>query len=264
MLSREKILRKLAKAEDRQFISKVIDKAQKAESANCILFTDFMDPYQRSLVEKALAGEEQICFAFNGGYEGAERVVAVFCPINMSFEECKDFKPPFRILNVKQNTRENLSHRDYLGALMASGIKREKIGDIIVREDSCDIVVLGEIADYILYSLDKVGNVKVETSVTGIENLQHTEPWVKIINGTVASLRLDCVSGIGFGISRSKMSEFIKAEKVNLNWEMIDCPSKQVKEGDTITIRGKGRVVVEKVGGTTKKGRIAISLKKYL
>ncbi|HHV60411.1 MAG TPA: hypothetical protein GXX49_09045 [Clostridiaceae bacterium] len=85
----------------------------------------------------------------------------------------------------------------------------------------------------------------------------------KEIKGTVASLRLDSVASLGFGISRSKITEFIKSERVSLNQKFTDNISKKVNEGDEISINGKGRVVLEKVGGLTKKGRISIELKKY-
>jgi RNA-binding protein YlmH len=75
-------------------------------------------------------------------------------------------------------------------------------------------------------------------------------------------MRLDCIASAGFGISRSKIAEYIKAEKVNINWEKTVSLTREVKQGDTISIRGKGRVVLESVGGLTKKGRISITLRR--
>jgi len=59
----------------------------------------------------------------------------VFCPYYMPENIESEFSGFFEILKIKPNTRENFSHRDYLGSLMGLGIKREKIGDILVRED---------------------------------------------------------------------------------------------------------------------------------
>jgi len=86
----------------------------------------------------------------------------------------------------------------------------------------------------------------------------------KEIKGTVASLRLDSVASLGFGISRNKAADFIKAGRVSVNHEVTLSLTKKVNEGDTILIVGKGRVVLEKVGGTTKKGRTSLELKKYI
>jgi len=175
-----------------------------------------------------------------------------------------EFSGFFEILKIKPNTRENFSHRDYLGSLMGLGIKREKIGDILVREDFAFVVVLKDIADYIRINLTKVGNARVEIDIVNPDELDILEPKVKKISSTVASLRLDSVASAGFGISRSKTGRFDKRGKSGRQLETATNPARLVKEGDTISIRGKGRVVVEKVGNTTKKDRIHILLKKFI
>lgn len=264
MIDRNSILKRISKTEDKLLISKMLDKALKSEEIQGIVYSDFLDPYQKNLISKALSEIKSVNCTFNGGYAGAEREISLFCPVDMSPESFPDFKNPLKILDIKLKGRENLTHRDYLGALMSLGIKREKIGDIIVKEDACSVVVMSDIADYIKFNLGKIGNVIVEIEIRCVDEVQVTEPKVKEINATVASLRLDSVASAGFGISRSKIAEFIKAEKVNLNWEATNSLTKIVKEGDTISVRGKGRVVVERVGGTTKKGRISITLKKMI
>ncbi|MDF2524637.1 MAG: hypothetical protein K0R31_2278, partial [Clostridiales bacterium] len=84
------------------------------------------------------------------------------------------------------------------------------------------------------------------------------------IKTTVASLRLDSITSAGFGISRSKIVEYIKSEKVSLNWDVTPNLTKVVQQGDTISVRGKGRIFVEIIGSTTKKGRIGVVLKKLI
>lgn len=264
MTDKNTILKKVSKIEDKLLVSKMLDRAERAENKGIITFSDFLDPYQKNIVEKALSGSIDAELVFNGGYGGAEREVAIFCPNNMPAEDLEEHDLPLKLLYVKLKARENLSHRDFLGSLMGLGIKREKVGDIIVKEESCEIVVMDEIAEFIKFNLVKVGNTNVDSEIRDIGEINAPEPKVKEINTTVASLRLDSIASAGFGISRSKMVEFIKGEKVNLNWESINSVTKQVKEGDTISIRGKGRVVVEKVNGMTKKGRIAVALKRLI
>ena len=261
MIDKNLILKRIMGIEDKLLVSKILDKAAKAEDIKCRTRSDFFDPHQKSVIEKAMQGDSDIEYTFNGGYTGAERVVIFFCP-DFMFDDDMDL--PFKVLQIKPNTRDTLTHRDYLGSLMALGIKREKIGDILVRENSCNIIVLDEIADYIKYNLTKVGNAKVGIEVKEADELQVLEPKIKEINATVASLRLDSVASAGFGISRSKIAEYIKGDKVSLNWEVTDSLTKQVKEDDTISIRGKGRVVLESIGRTTKKGRTGVVLKKYI
>lgn len=263
MVDKDKILKKVSKIEDKLLIAKVLDKAFKTQKAKVYAYTDFMDPYQKGLIEKLLAGESGLDFDFDGGYDGAERVITVFRPDFMSYDE-DSFEMPFRLVDITFNIKESLNHRDFLGSLIGLGIKREKIGDILVREDGCSIVVLGDIAEYIKYNLARVGNVNVKVELKDMDDIQLEELEVKIINKTVASLRLDCIAAAGFGMSRNKVTEFINAEKVFVNWNAVPNTAKVLNEGDTISLRGKGRIILEEVGRTTKKGRIGISIKKLI
>ncbi|HHV71507.1 MAG TPA: RNA-binding protein, partial [Clostridia bacterium] len=61
-----------------------------------------------------------------------------------------------------------------------------------------------------------------------------------------------------------KMVEQIKGEKVKVNWKTVINPSFQLKEGDVLSVRGRGRVVLEAVLGETKKGRKSVLLKRYV
>lgn len=265
MTDKELILKRFLKIDDKLLVSKILDRAFKTQRAKVVTYSDFLDPYQKGLVEKAFSGDDDIDIVFDGGYDGAERNIVIFRPSFMSFyEEDEDFERPFRLIHITTTAGGSLTHRDYLGSLMGLGIKREKIGDILVREDGCSVVVLGDIADYIQYNLTKVGNVKVRVEQLDIDEIQTNDPEVKIINTTVASLRLDCLAAAGFGMSRNKILDYITAEKVSLNWDVTSNASKAVKEGDTISVRGRGRVTVEEIGRTTRKGRIGVILKKLI
>lgn len=263
MIDKDYILKRFNKIEDKLFLAKVIDKALRAHKVRISVYSDFMDPYQRSLVEKALSFDDEVDFIFDGGYEGAERVIAIFRPNFMSFDE-EERESPLKLVALSFNSRQSLTHRDYLGALIGLGIKREKIGDILVRDDGCSVITMKEIAEYIKYNLVKIGNVKVNAELKEMDDIEVSEPEAKTINTTVASLRLDCVAAAGFGLSRGKISDFIDAEKVFLNWDPTTNPAKLIKEGDTITVRGKGRMFVEEIGRVTKKGRIGVLLKKLI
>jgi RNA-binding protein YlmH len=265
MTDRQQILKKFLKIEDRLLVSKMLDKALKTEKSKMLVYSDFLDPYQKTIVEKVFSNMDDVDYTITGGYIGAERVIIIFRP-NFVFKD--DFGNPFKVLDIVAKGRGSLSHRDYLGALMGLGIKREKIGDILVSADTdsnrCQIIVLGEISEYIRYNLVKVGTQNVEIELKDTDEFEVSGPKMLEISTTVASLRLDSVASAGFGISRSKIVDLIKAERVTLDWEGINSLTKQVKEGDTISIRGKGRVVLDKVGKITKKGRISLVLKKYI
>ncbi|MBQ6937692.1 MAG: RNA-binding protein, partial [Clostridia bacterium] len=94
-----------------------------------------------------------------GGYEDAERKMVGFIP---EYEE-EDF--PISVLSLSSPRIKNLSHRDFLGSIMALGIKREKCGDIIIGEDTCQILLHSDIADFVCSSLEKVGREGVKTEL---------------------------------------------------------------------------------------------------
>jgi len=252
------------KIEDKMLVSKLMDKAIKANHTGKIAFSDFLDPYQKKVIDMAFGSHELIDYKYNGGYQGAEREIMVFCPKNMSSDDYTYIKTPLNLVELNLKNMNNLSHRDFLGALMGLGIKREKVGDILLEEDIASVIVISDIADFIKYNLFKIGNSKVDAEIKDIEEIRNPLKKLKEIKSTVASMRLDCIASAGFGISRSKIAEYIKAEKVNVNWEKTVSLTKEVKEGDTISIRGRGRVVLDSVGGVTKKGRISVLLKKLL
>ncbi len=264
MLNKERIIKNINKSEDRVLVSKLLDKAVKSENSVNIVYSDFLDPYQKRVADMAFAADKEINYTYNGGYPGAEREIVVFCPKNMSVDDFRCFKLPFKVIELRTKEMENLSHRDFLGALMGLGIKREKIGDILLEEDICRVVVINEIADFIKFNLLKVGSSKVDMEIKDIDEIRGIEPKLKEISITVASMRLDCIASAGFGISRNKIAEYIKAEKVNINWEKTVSLTKQIQEGDTISIRGKGRIILERTGSITRKGRINILLKKFI
>jgi len=264
-MDKGKILSNLHKNEDKLLLSKVFDRYEKSMRNSIPVHTDFLDPYQRAIVEKYIITDN--C-SFYGGYPGAERVIAVFVPEFMSADIDnldEEFNTFFRCIFIESSKGDKLTHRDYLGALMALGIKREKIGDIILsNETSCYIIVLSEIAEYIIFNLNKVGRKNVKVKECSKEQIPIPEKNIKSINTTVASLRLDCITGASLGISRSKASEMIKSGKVYVNWEAVLNPDKQLKEGDTLSIRGKGRIMLAKIAGTTKRDRISIKLDKLV
>lgn len=85
----------------------------------------------------------------------------------------------------------------------------------------------------------------------------------KEIRATVADLRIDAVAAAGYGISRSRMVEEIKASNVFINGIAAKKPSQEVNVGAEINFGKRAKVVVYEVGGTTKKGRIGIVLRRY-
>ncbi len=259
------MLKSVTKPEDRLVMAKLLDKAGFTAKTNRPAHSDFLDTHQAIIAERLLSSMDACEYRIFGGFPGAERVIVLFYPDFADDDERDEYNETIlKVLEIKPNTSGNLSHRDYLGALMALGIKREVTGDIIVDEERCSVVVLSDISGYITSNLFKVGNTGVHLAILDIMELSVSDKKAAEIKTTVAALRLDSVCAPAFGISRSKAAEFIKAGKVNLNWEMTQNPDKVVREGDTISLKGKGRAVLDRVGGKTRKDRLAISISKLV
>lgn len=247
--------------EDKLMLANVMDRLIRCEETYAPVTTDFLDMHQRSLVETMLKSERHECRAeFFGGYDDAERVVCCFLPEYAQIEDCCDIK--VARISVAPGGRA-LTHRDYLGSLLAMGIKREKTGDIIVRENGADIIIAEELAEFILLNYDKAGRTSLSVEILPIEKLEVVEKSYSIFEDTVASLRLDNVISSAFSISRSKASEAIRRGIVFVN--NMEClkVDKEISVGDKLVLRGKGKAYLAEIGGTSRKGRQYVKFRVY-
>lgn len=261
MPNRKEILDRATSPEDKKLIARVLDRVDLVIKTHDITVTAFCDPYQQNLISPVLSKVPGISFLWAGGYDKAERKRLVACP---DYMEARTQDAGLRALLVTGNLRfQDLSHRDYLGSLLGLGIKREKIGDLIITDGGCQVIVDEDIADYIMTNLTKVHRVGVKVQEITISDLRVPEEKTREIFATVPSLRLDAVAAAGFGVSRTKMAAEIAAERVKVNWTVVSDCSHSICAGDIISVRGKGRAEIEKVRGETKKGRLALIIKRY-
>lgn len=258
---KQSIIDSISSSEDRIFMSRVLDQLELCEKYYEPRFTDFIDPHRQNILSRKLVKPSDLNLLLWGGYEDAERKVACFYPEYLELEHSQF---PITLLQITGHHISKLSHRDFLGAILGLGIKREKIGDIIIHNEACYCFCTSDIASYILIHLAKVGQVNVSITEKSVHEISLPEKKFKLINSTVASLRLDSVVSAGLGESRSKVLAYIQAERVNVNWETVQSPSYHVKEGDVISVRGHGRMELDLVGGMTRKGRVSITIKRYI
>ena len=164
---------------------------------------------------------------------------------------------------VKADGSRELTHRDNQGSLVGLGIRRELLGDILVREDGADIIALADIAEFILMNYYKAGRTNLSLSQHTISELIVPQQKRTTITDTVASLRLDSVIASAFGLSRGKAAEAIGRGIVFVNHVEVTKPDFQVSEGDKLTLRGKGKACLLEVGGRSRKDRQYITIEKY-
>ena len=158
----------------------------------------------------------------------------------------------------------SLSHRDILGGLMGLGLTREKLGDILMEDGRCQVVVLREALPILLSQWEGAGRWKLKVREIPVSELSPRPPEVKTIRDTVAAMRLDAVLASGFSTSRSKAAELVSAGRVSVNHRECAKPDRVVEAGDVLTCRGLGKCVVREVLGQSKKGRTMLVLERYI
>lgn len=256
----KKIIESVSDSEERLLLAKTIDKANTAIKSYGVEFSAFIDPFKAHKFKDILSSERNVIISLYGGYDSAERLKMGFFSqyIEPNFSEF-----PITPIEIKYNGKFSsaLSHRDFLGSVLGLGITREKVGDIVLIEDGAVVFVDSDIADYIVFNLEKVKRTKVSCNV--LENYKPSSATMVEKKFTVASLRLDAVLSHSFNISRGKAAELIKGEKAYLNWKNEVSTSKTVAENDIITLRGYGRIKIIEVIGTTKKDRILLNIGIY-
>ena len=261
MSEREKILRYYRGSDDGDLAARLLDGAEAAVRNRKYKVSEFLDPYGYSIAETIGAHYTNLELLSSGGYSGAERVKAIF--VTEEFRGTPDLG--VEALAVKWDERYyELSHRDVLGALMALGIKREIVGDIIMCGHGCQIIVDTSLAEFIRQNFKMIGAAPVIVSSLELSDIAAREERIKEIKTTVASLRLDVVAAAGFGTSRTTMSDEIGIGKLKVNWQDAKSSAQTIKVGDLISMRGRGRVEVCEVLGQTKKGRTSILLKRFM
>ncbi|MDO4270909.1 MAG: YlmH/Sll1252 family protein [Eubacteriales bacterium] len=256
MKSKNEILAALARSDDeRLLLAGLLDKEQTCASRGYLTHTKFLDLNERALCAEAvrLAGASGHAL-FWGGYEDAERVVCLFYPDYLEEEGAKA-SAPLALLRAHKSKGDELAHRDYLGALMGLQIDRSVVGDILVHDEGADILVLEDMADFILMNFGKAGRKHISLTREELACLKTAETEQKEGAGSVASPRLDSVAALVFGLSRKDAQERIEKGLVFVNNAPCQKPERQVAEGDRLTVRGLGRARIESFGGVSRKGR---------
>ena len=249
-------------AEDRVLLAKLWDKITAGIRRNAPAATCFLSPHEQEMARYLFGDEPGLCFF--GGYENAERKMLCYLPEYLDESYLQEADSPVVCLRATFRQEDILSHRDFLGGLMACGIARETLGDICVGKGYCDFFVTTQIAEYILQNLLSAGRVKLSLSRITLDQVQVPDAEYKEIKDTVASLRLDSIISSGFRIGRSQASQFISAGKASIDGLPCEKPDKPVSEGMKISVRGLGKIKIQSVNGQTKKDRIWVLIHRYV
>lgn len=222
-------------------------------------FSSFLDGAETAVIEDDFSVPYGYNTMFFGGYEGAERKIFGVFP---EWEEADTDAFPISIVRFDAPKFRTLTHRDYLGTLMSLGFDRSKTGDILVDDLGAYAVLMSDIAEYAVRNVNKIANIGVKTHI--IENFTPPKPKTAEKMCVCASARLDAVIAAALNLSRTVSEKLISNGNVKVNHRETLDRSKQINEGDLISVKGYGRFILKETGGKTGKGRLHITVEKFL
>ncbi len=264
---------------DKLLLGRIKDLARRADENNYITHTDFLSQSELSAVselcvkEKLVTGENEIdgtAVVIYGGVEEPERAVMCFLPGYLDREEFllqekRDGSIVSCILMEPLNKRfaDELSHRDFLGALMNLGIERNRIGDIRTDSTRGFVLVMEEVSDLICDELVRIKHTSVKCRKVPASDCDIV-PKFQELEGTVSSERLDAILAFVCKVSRQKAQELVSSEAVFVDGKTAHSPGYDLKEGARVSVRGFGKFIYLGVQRQTQKGRLAVKVKKYI
>ena len=234
---------------DELFCSRIEDLTSLCYTRQKPVFSQFLSEAKQALAQKVLQSIYFDNYIFFGGSENCERKM-----LGVFYNEPEQSAFPISAIEFKYRVCDKLKHRDFLGTLMSLGIGRDTVGDILVENGRTVVFVKSELKDYIESQIFKIGGAGVKIVPPNLANLPQGR-GTEEMSLTVSSLRFDNIVAAVSGFSRDKTAKLILSGETTLNFVVTQNVSCRVKDGDTFTIRGKGKFKLDKVLGETKKGR---------
>lgn len=254
----------MSNKEEVLFQKRVQDLSNRAYSKDFPIYTDFLSMNELSILHTMSEKLAGVRYETYGGYEFAERQMAMF--VSDAFfcgeDKLKDY--PITLIKIEpvhKKFAEALTHRDYLGSILGLGIERSMLGDIVVLENCAYVYCCSKMADFFLKEITKVRNTFVKVSIS-TEQIS-IEANFQEIKGTVASLRADVVIAMVYKQSRNSALDLFRSQKVFINGRLTESNSQSLKENDIVSVRGFGRFIFTEIVSVTKKNRFYILVKKY-
>lgn len=238
------------------------DLAERSCAQGVFTFTGFLGLSEQEIFWQQ---ERELKFAgyrLEGGFPGADRVI-----IRFGSEEEMGYEMPFpitclHIAPLQQKFADDLSHRDFLGALMHLGIDRSTLGDIRVGDREAYLFCLNSISEFICENLEQVRHTRVKcVAAERFEATALEEP--EILDLQVQSLRVDAVLAKACNMSREKSLELFRAGKVYVGGRLCENNSRLLKVGETVNARGFGKFTLTGEPRETRKGKLAVEAAIY-
>ena len=242
--------------ENKEIARRVIDLCEIVAKTRSIQCTDFYNPFEVKELSSLINTYDTISFSLIGNEDSESKAILIY-PDYMNEVNAADF---VSLIHVDKKDYD-IAHKDVLGSLLSLGIKREKVGDIIINDEAIYFYIRNEILDYVLLNLEKIKNYGVDLEVIDLEMplaraIDYEEKLV-----TCASARLDLVLANVYNLSRSDAKNAIEAGLVKINYKVTYKISETLDVGDMVSMRRRGRFIVGDYLGLSKKDKLKLVIK---
>ena len=227
---------------------------------SCPCFSDFLDLREQALIRSRLKNVKDIGWAFFGGYADAERAILVVYP-DYYDHDCIQY--PFVPVAFHYRKIQKLSHRDFLGTILSTGIRREKIGDILCGKGLSVVFLCEDVVQYICEQVDCVGGEGVIISSDYHGDLPVSRDYLEI-RDSIASPRLDAIVKAIIRVYREESARVIQSGLISVDHVVVENVSKSISAPCTVSVRGYGRYLIDAIGPETKKGRLQLAARKCI
>lgn len=251
-------------SEEVQLKKRFLELADRAYTNYQYQFTGFLNLMETGLFLQAAREFPHVPYTLFGGMEDCERQMA-----RLGSEEMMGYEEPFPIRCIKaepnmQKFADNLSHRDVLGALMNLGVERSTIGDIILCDNVAYIFCTDKMAGFLASELTQIRHTPVRCSVVDELPAAAVLRKTESVRVQVASIRLDAMISKVYNLSRGDSLELFRLKRVFVDGKVCENNSYAVKENEVISVRGFGKFKYRSQDGVSKKGKLNVTVEKYV
>lgn len=262
---KSKLINYYDKKEDKIFASVIIDKINKFQTSNYLIYTSFLNLFEKEIAISIL-NKLKINYYIFSLLEDTSKFVIFLLPEYIFEENIEEIvKQYISVIKIIPKTKGRLTHREYMGAIYSLGLKEDMIGDIFVYNDNCYFFCFKQNEQFIFNNLNKVARSYVELKLLDIysDEVKEIKVNFKNIEVTIPSLRVDVILAEVFFLSRNEIKQKIQKGDLFINSHSMFFVAYMVKEGDIISLKGCGKIKIGKILRYTKSAKIVLNIKKY-
>lgn len=242
--------------DDKVLLSSLYEKLLLSEKTNnCVFSSEFLTPNVWMILMEN-QNKFGVKIEVNGLFSNSERRIVSFNRNNQAY--------PIKFIKIRiKNKFQKINHKDALGSLMSIGVKRDKFGDLVLKDDFLYFPICEDVLKYVEGSFFKIKNLNIKIEIVE-EPSEIPEADFEVFQIIATNMRLDSIVSSIIKVSRTKIVDFISSGEVLVNYSSCSSKNKEIFIGDLITIRGYGKYIIDEVSSKTQSDRLRINMKKFI